>query len=137
MSLRRISTNVGRRPVSGLPNVFACHGSRTTPENLNRSSRRDALASLVTSLSLMGSTGSSKAANLMFLPREDATRNDRQGEIRHSDEEWREILSSDQYAVLREAATERRFSSPLVDEHRRGIFCCAGCGADLFSSSAK
>lgn len=39
--------------------------------------------------------------------------------------------------MLREAATERPFSSALNNEHRRGIFMCAGCGLPLYSSSTK
>ena len=51
--------------------------------------------------------------------------------------EWRRILGPQRYAVLREGATERPFSSPLDKEHRKGIFVCAGCGRPLFSSAAK
>src|SRR5262249_33059273 len=46
-------------------------------------------------------------------------------------------LSPDQYAVLRESATERPFTSPLLHEKRRGDFACAGCEQDLFSSTTK
>ncbi len=55
----------------------------------------------------------------------------------HSDAEWQKILTPDQYAVLRRSATERPFSSPLLEEHRRGNFACAGCSLDLFSSTTK
>ena len=58
-------------------------------------------------------------------------------EVTHTEEEWRKLLAPDQYAVLREAATERAFTSPLLDEHRRGNFACAGCDLDLFSSTTK
>ena len=57
--------------------------------------------------------------------------------IAHSDAEWRKMLSADQYAVLRKEGTERPFTSPLLHEERKGIFACAGCGSDLFSSSTK
>jgi len=50
---------------------------------------------------------------------------------------WRAHLTPAQYAILRENATERPWSSALNDEDRRGIFDCAGCGAALFSSAAK
>ena len=46
-------------------------------------------------------------------------------------------MTPDQYAVLREAATERPGSSPLLHEDRRGNFACAGCDLDLFSSTTK
>ncbi len=51
--------------------------------------------------------------------------------------EWRETLSPDAFAVLRKAATERPFSSPLDTEKRAGIFHCAGCDLDLYSSETK
>lgn len=57
--------------------------------------------------------------------------------VSHSPAEWRAILGAPRYAVLREAATERPFSSPLVNEHRKGTFVCAGCGLPLFSSATK
>jgi peptide-methionine (R)-S-oxide reductase len=57
--------------------------------------------------------------------------------IRHTEEEWRKLLTREQYAVLRRSATERPFSSPLDREKRRGTFACAGCGQELFSSTTK
>lgn len=54
-----------------------------------------------------------------------------------SDAQWRERLSPAQYAVLRQQATERPYSSPLNREHRAGTFTCAGCALALFSSTAK
>ncbi|KVD47808.1 methionine sulfoxide reductase [Burkholderia sp. ABCPW 11] len=58
-------------------------------------------------------------------------------EIAHSDAEWHRRLTPAQYTVLREAGTERPFSSPLNDEHRHGTFACAGCDLALFSSATK
>lgn len=58
-------------------------------------------------------------------------------EVSHTDSEWRRLLTADQYDVLRKSGTERPFSSPLNDEHRPGIFSCAGCALDLFSSTTK
>jgi peptide-methionine (R)-S-oxide reductase len=55
----------------------------------------------------------------------------------HSDAEWRATLTAAQYAILRKEGTEPPFTSPLLHEERRGIFACAGCGLDLFSSSTK
>ena len=54
-----------------------------------------------------------------------------------SDREWRERLSDQAYYVLREHGTERAGTSPLNNEHREGVFHCAGCGHPLFSSAAK
>lgn len=54
-----------------------------------------------------------------------------------TDAEWRRRLTSAQYRVLRQAGTERAFTSPLDKERRAGIFACAGCGLPLFSSRTK
>jgi peptide-methionine (R)-S-oxide reductase len=58
-------------------------------------------------------------------------------EVTHSDEEWRKLLSPDAYQVLRHEATEAPGTSPLNKEHRKGIFACAGCALDLYSSETK
>jgi len=57
--------------------------------------------------------------------------------VAHSDAEWRKLLSPAAYAVLRHEATERPFTSPLLHEKRKGVFGCAGCRRDLYSSSTK
>jgi peptide-methionine (R)-S-oxide reductase len=57
--------------------------------------------------------------------------------VAHTAAEWRQRLGPERYAVLREAATERPFSSPLLKEHRKGTFVCAGCGLPEFSSATK
>jgi peptide-methionine (R)-S-oxide reductase len=57
--------------------------------------------------------------------------------VRHSEEEWRKILTPEQFAVLRDEATEPAGSSPLNDEHRDGTFVCAGCELELFTSKMK
>jgi len=51
--------------------------------------------------------------------------------------QWRERLTPAQYQILREAGTERAFTSPLLNEHRDGTFICAGCELLLFSSATK
>ncbi len=58
-------------------------------------------------------------------------------EVSHTDAEWRSILTPAQYYVLRQQGTEAPFSSPLLNEHRNGIFACAGCALPLFSSKTK
>jgi len=55
----------------------------------------------------------------------------------YSEAEWRKRLTAEQFAVLREEATERPFTSPLNDEHRKGIFVCAACANELYSSDTK
>lgn len=54
-----------------------------------------------------------------------------------SEAEWRKRLTKDEYWILREAGTERPYSSPLNDEKRKGTFVCAGCGNELYSSRTK
>jgi peptide-methionine (R)-S-oxide reductase len=58
-------------------------------------------------------------------------------EVTHTDAEWKKLLSSNQFAVLRLAATERPYTSPLDKEKREGTFACAGCDLPLFSSKTK
>lgn len=57
--------------------------------------------------------------------------------VRKTDAEWRRSLTPAAYAVLRQEDTERPFTSPLNNEHRQGVFGCAGCSAPLFSSRTK
>lgn len=57
--------------------------------------------------------------------------------VSKTDEEWKEILTPEQYSVTREKGTERPFSSPLNDIHEHGTFKCVACGLPLFSSEAK
>jgi peptide-methionine (R)-S-oxide reductase len=58
-------------------------------------------------------------------------------EVTHTPGEWRKLLSPGQYAVLREQDTERPFTSPLNNEHRKGTFTCAGCDLPVFVSETK
>ncbi|MGE5721570.1 MAG: peptide-methionine (R)-S-oxide reductase MsrB [Sphingomonadales bacterium] len=58
-------------------------------------------------------------------------------EVTRTDQEWRRLLGPQRYAVLREGATERAGTSPLLNEHRKGVFACAGCALPLFSSVTK
>lgn len=61
----------------------------------------------------------------------------RADKIVKTEAEWREILTADQFLVLRKEKTERPFSSPLDSEKRAGTFHCAGCDLDLYSSETK
>jgi len=58
-------------------------------------------------------------------------------EVMHTDAEWQKILTPAQYEILRQQGTEPPFSSPLLNEHRRGKFNCAGCALPLYSSATK
>ncbi len=54
-----------------------------------------------------------------------------------TDEEWRALLTPEQYAVLRRAGTEAPFSGEYDHVFEPGVYRCAGCGAELFTSDAK
>lgn len=57
--------------------------------------------------------------------------------VTHTDEEWRKMLGPDRYYILRQNGTEQADSSPLLHEHRAGVYRCAGCALPLFSSKTK
>jgi peptide-methionine (R)-S-oxide reductase len=57
--------------------------------------------------------------------------------VNHTPAQWRQMLGARRYAVLRDAATEPPFSSPLLKEDRKGLFVCAGCARPLYSSATK
>lgn len=54
-----------------------------------------------------------------------------------SDEQWRAKLDPNQFAVLRQGATEPAFTGEYYNEKRPGVYACAGCGTELFSSDTK
>lgn len=58
-------------------------------------------------------------------------------EIEKSEAEWRALLTPHQFSILREEATERAFTSPLLAEKRKGIFHCAGCNLPAYPSETK
>jgi peptide-methionine (R)-S-oxide reductase len=93
-------------------------------ESLPRA-RRDFLASIAAGGVVAALTLSGSAKALGIAP------------LRLSNADWRKRLSPAAFAVLREAATEPPFSSPLNHEHRRGIFACAGCALPLYPSTTK
>ena len=57
--------------------------------------------------------------------------------VQKTEEEWRRILTPEQYAVLREHDTERPGSCALLQEKRPGMFTCAGCGQPVFVADRK
>ena len=58
-------------------------------------------------------------------------------EVTKTDAEWKALLSPEAYSTLRHEGTERPNSSPLVAEHRKGMFNCAGCDLALYDSATK
>ena len=65
------------------------------------------------------------------------TTSSQQPKVQKSDEEWRAQLSPVEYAVLREAATERPWTGEYVDTKTVGVYECRACGAELFRSETK
>ena len=57
--------------------------------------------------------------------------------VTKTDAEWKSLLSSDEYYVLRKAGTERPFSSPLNKNYKAGVYVCAACDTPLFKSEHK
>lgn len=60
-----------------------------------------------------------------------------QYEIERDEHEWRELLNAQEFAVLRQAATERAGTGPLLHEDRAGLYTCRGCGNELFTAGTK
>ncbi len=89
-------------------------------------SRRQAMAwiSSAAALPILAACGDSPAAAKDFR-------------VSYSEAQWRERLTKAEYHILREAGTERPYTSPLNDEHRKGTFLCKGCSNELFSSRTK
>ena len=85
----------------------------------------------------LGLTGAASASAVVLLGRSGGAAASVHFAVSHTPADWRRILGAQRYSVLREAATERPFTSPLLKEHRHGTFVCAGCANPLFSSTTK
>lgn len=71
-------------------------------------------------------------------PAQKSTANEKETfEVTKTDAEWKAQLAPKAYQVMRRAATERAFSSPLNDNHEKGTYVCTGCGTPLFESQHK
>jgi len=106
-----------------------------------------------TFLALLGATGCVAAlSRFAFVPALSLAQNSNQPhrdnhnnalaskgikKVTKTNEEWKQILTPEQYSVTREKGTERAFSSPLNDIHDHGVFECVACGLPLFRSEAK
>lgn len=96
----------------------------------------------------LGATAVGAVATALPVTRADAQATPRMGntralpesfqyEVVRSEEEWRDILSEEEFGILRENGTEPRFSSPLVSETRSGIYRCRGCDLTLYDALWK
>ncbi len=88
----------------------------------------------------LGTTAISGLAGLFTVSRfgsADAETTSATFEVTKTDAEWKAQLSPEAYKVLRHEGTERPFTSPLNDEHRKGTFACAGCDLPLYASETK
>ena len=92
----------------------------------NAGSRRSFLgkAALGLSLPMLGACGAAPAQAKSFR-------------ITKTEAQWRAKLTKSEFYILREAGTERAYTSPLNKEKRKGTFVCAGCGNKLYSSAHK
>ena len=66
-----------------------------------------------------------------------AKKDGKEEKVKRTDEEWKELLTPQQYQVMRCSATERPFTGKYYDHHEDGVYNCAGCGAPLFDSTTK
>jgi len=57
--------------------------------------------------------------------------------IKKTDKQWKEVLTPEQYRVMRQGLTERPFEGAYNDFWEAGLYICAGCGAHLFRSESK
>ena len=92
---------------------------------------------IFTRRALIGAATLGAAGLLFFRGAGDPAEAAQTFEITRSPQDWRKALGPQRYAVLREASTERPGTSPLLNEHRKGVFACAGCGLPLFASQTK
>jgi len=60
-----------------------------------------------------------------------------QPKVVKTEEEWKAILSPEQYYILRQKGTERPYTGKLLDNKAKGVYCCAACGFELFTSDQK
>lgn len=88
-------------------------------------------------LQLSAATVGSVILSRYLSPRSQAQTASGEFEIVKTDAEWRKILTSEQFNVLRQHGTEPAYSSPLDKQFANGTYACAGCDLPVFSSEAK
>ncbi len=86
---------------------------------------------------MLAAVGVGYLAHRIGLPRAEAKEMGKPFEVIKTDEEWKKILTPEQYRVLRHEGTEAAFKNQYHDNKAKGIYQCAGCDLPLFSSDAK
>ena len=95
------------------------------------------------SMAFSCSPGKSAGTNNISAPAQIKVYSDEKGgyfiseTVTKTNEEWKKLLTPEQYNILREKGTERAFSGKYVDNHEHGIYRCAACGLDLYRSEDK
>ncbi|MER9329718.1 peptide-methionine (R)-S-oxide reductase MsrB [Mesorhizobium sp. M0488] len=94
--------------------------------------RRDFLLSGAATIGIVGA-----AATMLRMGKPEAARAAERFEVTKTEAEWKAILSPAAFDVLRKEGTEYPGTSPLLNEHRKGIFACAGCDLPVYPSETK
>lgn len=81
--------------------------------------------------------GTASAVTASFFKTGLCLANEGIGKMTKTDSEWKNLLTPQQYDVLRQEGTEHPFTSALLNEHRNGVFVCAACDLPLFPSKCK
>ncbi|MEM6907273.1 MAG: peptide-methionine (R)-S-oxide reductase MsrB [Pseudomonadota bacterium] len=87
--------------------------------------------------SFLGLLGLSAAAPILGACGAEPAQAKKSFRISKTESQWRKKLTKSEFYVLRQAGTERAYTSPLNEEKRKGVFVCAGCGNRLYSSTHK
>jgi len=99
---------------------------------------RSGVIALILAVAVIGFAALHRGQGLvMAAPQTASTAPPQKFAVVHTPEQWRKILTPDQYSVLREAGTEVPFTGQYWDNHQAGVYRCAACGNLLFSSKTK
>lgn len=107
--------------------LFSCHGTHDGP-NKSRP-QKDIPGDKIT----QASTANPSAKGAIKMSNE----TDVKDKVVKTDEEWRKLLTPEQYHVMREKGTERAFSGQYWDNHAAGVYLCAACSQEVFDSDSK
>ena len=100
---------------------------------------RTFVITLVLALCVAGMPPAGAAGTAKSEPAKAAPAKEKRGveKITKTDAEWKKLLTPEQYQVLRHEGTERAFTGKYWNNHAAGVYLCAGCGLELFSSETK